>query len=108
MAGFLLVAALHALNPDALIARTNLARALAGRTFDVRYAASLGADAVPELVAGLPVLNPQGRCALANDLLRRWPAPANADWRTWSLARARAWRAVSANASTLHSACVPR
>jgi len=108
VAGFLLVAALHALDPDALIARTNLARAQAGRTFDARYAASLGPDAVPELVAGLPALDPQDRCALANDLLRRWPAPTNPDWRTWNLARARAWHAISVNSSMLRSACIPR
>ena len=65
VAGFLLVATLHVINPDALIARTNLARARAGHIFDARYAARLSADAVPELVAGLPDLNPQDRCTLA-------------------------------------------
>lgn len=52
VAGFLLIAVLHLLNPDALIARTNLARARAGRIFDARYASNLSADAVPELAAG--------------------------------------------------------
>jgi hypothetical protein len=105
VAGFLLIAILHLLNPDALIARTNLARAQAGRIFDARYAANLSADSVPELVAGLSALNPQDRCTMAKDLLRRWSAPENPDWRSWSYARARAWHAISDNASALRAAC---
>jgi Domain of unknown function (DUF4153) len=48
--GFVLVLSLLALNPDALIARTNTARATQGRKFDAAYAGSLSADAVPTLV----------------------------------------------------------
>jgi hypothetical protein len=104
VAGFLLIAVLHALNPDALIARTNLARARAGRAFDARYAANLSADAVPELVTGLAVLNPQDRCTLAGRLLERWSPPSNPDWRSWSLSRSRAWQAWRENASALRAA----
>jgi hypothetical protein len=105
VAGFLLIAALHALDPDALIARTNLARARAGQIFDARYASRLSADAVPELVAGLPVLNPQDRCTLASELLKRWSQPENPDWRSWTYARSQAWQAISANAPALRAAC---
>ena len=68
-AAFVAVAALHALNPDALIVRTNTARAAAGRSFDARYATSLSADAVPALVEALPALRSEDRCAVATDLL---------------------------------------
>jgi len=105
VAGFLLIAALHALNPDALIARTNLARARAGQIFDARYASRLSADAVPQLAAGLPALNPQDRCTLASELLKRWSPPENADWRSWNISRAQAWQAISANESALRAAC---
>jgi len=105
VAGFLLIAALHALDPDALIARTNLARARAGRIFDARYASRLSADAVPELVAGLPNLNPQDRCTLASELLRRWSPPQSPDWRSWTLARSQAWQAISKNSQALRAAC---
>jgi len=105
LAGFLLVAALHALAPDALIARTNLARARAGHIFDAPYAAKLSADAVPELVAGLPALNPQDRCTLAAGLLDRWSPPENPDWRSWSISRSQAWQAVRVNAPILRAAC---
>jgi len=76
VAGFLLIIVLQALNPDALIARTNLARAKAGRSFDARYAARLSAERVPELVAALPDLNPQDRCTVASGVLKRWDPPA--------------------------------
>lgn len=105
VAGFLLVATLQALNPDAMIARTNLERARAGRIFDAHYAAKLSADAVPDLVGGLPDLNAQDRCTLAGSLLARWAEPQNPDWRTWNLAQSRAWHAVSENAASLRAAC---
>jgi hypothetical protein len=105
VAGFLLIAALHVINPDALIARTNLARGRAGRSFDARYAANLSADAVPELLAGLPDLSPPDRCTLATRLLARWPPAENPDWRSWSYSRSRAQQAISANLPTLRAAC---
>ena len=105
MAGFLLIVVLHLLDPDALIARTNIARARAGRIFDASYGAHLSADAAPEIVAGLPALNPLDRCALATHLLKRWSSPEDADWRAWTVSRSRAWKAVSANAPALRAAC---
>jgi hypothetical protein len=105
VAGFLLIAVLHALDPDSLIARTNLARAQAGHIFDARYASRLSADAVPDLVSGLPSLNPQDRCTLGASLLERWSPPENADWRSWTYSRSQAWQAVSAHATALRTAC---
>jgi len=98
VAGFLLIAVLHALNPDALIARTNLRRAKAGSPFDAGYAASLSADAVPDLVAGLPFLNSRDRCRVAVRLVKRWGPAEHHDWRSWSYSRSRAWQAVRENA----------
>jgi hypothetical protein len=106
VAGYLLLAMLHFLSPEALVVRVNAARAGAGRSFDVRYAVSLSADAVPELISALPSLNPQDRCTVADHLLRRWSSP-DGSWRTWSLARARAQQAVEENAATLRAATCP-
>jgi hypothetical protein len=103
VAGFLLIAALHVLNPDALIVRTNAARAKAGRPFDARYATFLSADAVPELVASLPELNPQDRCTAAARLLKRWPEEKQPDWRAWSRSRSQALRVVRENAAALRA-----
>jgi len=104
VAGFMLIAVLHVLNPDALIARTNLERAQAGRRFDARYVSHLSADAVPEMVSGLPALNLADRQMLARELLNRWSPPENPDWRSWTISRSRAWQAVSANLPNLHAA----
>jgi hypothetical protein len=105
VAGFLLIAVLHVLNPDALIARTNLARARAGRPFDATYAVSLSADAVPELVSGASALNPRDRGALAKYLLN-WTPSQNPDWRSWNLARTRARRALQEKAPALHAMAI--
>jgi hypothetical protein len=107
VAGFLLVVVLHALNPDALIARTNLARAKAGRSFDARYATRLSADAVPGLVAALLDLNPQDRCSVASRLLKRWALPQPSDWRVWSWSRARAQQVVRENEASLKAMQCP-
>jgi len=107
VAGFLLIIALYALNPDALIARTNLARAKAGRTFDAGYATRLSADAVPELVAALPDLNPQDRCTVAAGILKRWALPQASGWRTWSWSRARATDLVRENEASLKAMQCP-
>jgi hypothetical protein len=107
VAGFLLIIALYALNPDALIARTNLARAKAGRTFDAAYVTRLSADAVPELVAALPDLNPQDRCSVAAGILKRWALPQVPDWRAWSWSRARAANVVRENEASLKAMQCP-
>jgi hypothetical protein len=101
VAGFLLIIVLQALNPDALIARTNLARAKAGRSFDARYATRLSADAVPELVAALPNLNPQDRCTVASGVLKRWANLQASDWRVWNWSRARASQVLHENEASL-------
>jgi hypothetical protein len=90
--GFAAVLALNAVNPDSLIARTNVDRALAGRSsLDARYLARLSDDAVPQLVAVLPRLDREGQQVLAANLLAR---DFNGDWRMWNLARSRAARIV--------------
>jgi len=104
IAGFLLIGALHVLNPDLLIARTNTARAAAGRKFDAGYAGSLSADAVPLLVSALPALSPHDRCTVAKRILAEWTPPDQPDWRTWSWSRMLAWRSVRANRETLREA----
>ena len=71
VSGLVTVIVLHAINPDALIVRTNIAK---NRALDVKYLASLSADADPELVAAhLPCTNK-----------RKHPA----DWRSWNASRA--------------------
>jgi hypothetical protein len=94
VAGFLIVATLHVINPDALIVRVNVAHAQMGRGFDADYAASLSADAVPALLESLPVLNAEDQRIVAIRVLDSWAVSERTDWRTWNWARSEARRAV--------------
>jgi hypothetical protein len=109
MQGLAVLAGLHVLNPDAYIVKTNLNRPTAERPFDARYAASLGADAVPALLDALPRLNADDRCTVVMRLLNRWVdgerASADADWRTWNWSRARARRLVHRQTDHFLAAC---
>jgi hypothetical protein len=84
VAGFAATAILSVVNPDALIARTNLDRS----RVDVPYIAGLSDDAVPEMLERLPSLRPDLRRALALELLRR--NSSGGDWRSFNLARSHA------------------
>jgi hypothetical protein len=94
VAGFAATLTLNALNPDALIARTNVTRPVV----DVRYLAGLSDDAVPTLVARLSDLPPVHRPYLATSLLARHDA---GDWRAWNHSRSRADRVVHAQRAEL-------
>src|ERR671929_107520 len=67
VAGFAATLALNVVNPDALIARTNLDRP----HVDAAYLRGLSDDAVPVLLARLPSLPPALRVPVAQALLRR-------------------------------------
>ncbi|KPJ94382.1 MAG: hypothetical protein AMS18_03775 [Gemmatimonas sp. SG8_17] len=98
--GFALLAALNVLNPDALIARTNLARLDLGESRDIPYLASLSADAVPALLTGLRELDLQERCIVWEEIeRRRWVSGKN-DWRSWNLGRVKAMKALAHPAVT--------
>ena len=94
-AAFFLIVGLHIANPDALIVRTNAARAARTSSgFDAGYALSLSADAVPALLASLPTLPPPAQAQITARLLPlRFQSPA--DWRTWNWSRHLATQAVS-------------
>jgi hypothetical protein len=106
-AGFVLVAILDALNPDALIVRVNTARRDAPQPLDSAYLTGLSADAVPALVASLPLMSDGDRHRVASYLLRRWSSPPASDWRSWNWARSTAVDAVQANQALLGQAAWP-
>jgi hypothetical protein len=86
LAGFAATVVLNAANPDALIARTNLARP----HVDVAYLGRLSDDAMPSLLERLPTLAQPRRGALAAALLRR--NEAGGGLLGWNASRARAER----------------
>src|SRR5207253_1462312 len=105
--GFAVLGALHLVNPDALIVRTNLARPPAERPFDGWYAASLSADAVPLLLQALPRLDPSARCAVAAGLLKQRARLEHDDWRNWNFARRSARRLLRDHSAGLHAELCP-
>jgi uncharacterized protein DUF4153 len=122
VSGLVVLFTLNVLNPDALVARENLARGDAGRTgaagSDLRYVAALGGDAVPLLVSALTAPNiavgtlAQGdRCAAARVLLARWTGERRArmtgNWTQWNSAREGAARAVRAHEAELQQLACP-
>jgi two-component system sensor histidine kinase BaeS len=88
--GFAATAALNVLNPDALIARTNLSRPQA----DLAYLQKLSDDAVPTLVARASTAkDPAVSAALLAQLSKR--RVGRADWLSWNASRERARTALS-------------
>ncbi|MEP6744635.1 MAG: DUF4173 domain-containing protein, partial [Gemmatimonadota bacterium] len=97
------IAALNVLNPEAVVVRVNLARALAGSEFDIPYHAYLSADAVPALVDAAEQL-PAAACGpLVAKLHEVWTKRSGEglDWRTWSLPTARARRLLDHSIESL-------
>lgn len=88
--GLACLAGLHVLNPEALVARVNLSRAAAGLEYDGAYLRTLGADAVPALLAARANLPPGERSRIEAALRARWSGERPGGWRTWNLADARA------------------
>jgi hypothetical protein len=130
----LLLAGLHVVVPDALVARVNLARAQRATSelapaLDLRHLATLSGDAASLAVRATldaPVAPPPGataqewdgqRCDAASALLERWgPASRTVGrraesgaWRTWNAGETAAVRTVGERSSALrsvaHDAC---
>jgi hypothetical protein len=92
--GLACIAALHALNPHALIARVNISRAASGAEVDGRYLSTLSADAVPTLVARLRSLPVSEQCLVHDMFEKRWTGERKGGWRTWNVSDARARKLV--------------
>jgi hypothetical protein len=108
--GLATIAVLFAISPDAIVARANVARMALPRAperFDVAYATSLSADAVPVLIEALPRLPADVQCPLARHMLRRWPLDAGASIRSWNWAAARASHTVREHETALRSMVGP-
>jgi len=104
---YALLAGLNLANPDALIVRTNLDRGAVEQPFDAKYAASLGADATPALVAAWSELDPATRCDVTHALLLRWRHLPQTDWRSWNWARVRERRLARSVETTFEAINCP-
>jgi hypothetical protein len=83
VSGFAAILTINVVNPDALIARTNLDRP----NLDLPYLMRLSDDATPTLAKALPSLDPATRRALVAELESRRQSE---DWRNWNWSRYRA------------------
>jgi hypothetical protein len=101
IAGLVCIAALHALNPHALIARVNIDRVAVGAEYDGEYLRTLSADAVPTLLARLDQLPEAEQCRVGDMLEERWSGERPGGWRAWNLSDWRARRLVAPLAGTL-------
>jgi Domain of unknown function (DUF4153) len=99
VSGLVVLAGLNFLNPDDLVARTQLARARSGSSVDPEYLVQLSGDALPHVLNILDERPAQERCQALESLARRWPVAHDRDWRSWNLSRARARRALASNAA---------
>lgn len=122
VSGLAVLLTLNILNPDALVARANLARGDMERTgaagTDLQYLASLGGDATPMVVSALTAPDaavvaaaPEDRCKAAAMLLKRWTGERRAEltsnWTQWNAARGGAMRAVGAHEAELRQLACP-
>jgi hypothetical protein len=126
LSGMFVLGALHLFDPDAFVARENIARHArlgAADSLDLAYLANLGGGAVP--LATQAILAAPGvertsavvpaRCAAAHHLLTRWgpssrsqdEAERAASWRFWNHDDAMARRVVRENAAALRQAAPP-
>jgi hypothetical protein len=96
MTGFAMIAALNAINPDALIVRANFRRAVAGQSTDLHYTTSLSMDSIPTIIEWLPRLKTDEQVVIISELVERSSLHQDADWRTWNWSRRQARRASSA------------
>jgi Domain of unknown function (DUF4153) len=110
VSGLATVALLFVVNPDAIVARANVARMASADVpvrFDVAYATSLSADAVPILIDGLSALPSDVQCPLARHMLRRWPPDGERSIRSWNWSASHARAAVREHEATLRSMVGP-
>jgi hypothetical protein len=90
VAGVVTIFALNAMNPDAMLVRSNACGGNVQSRFDAPYMADLGADATPALVDALPSLPESKRTAVRDRLSNDAEHEVGPDWRTWNWGRSRA------------------
>jgi len=108
LAGLAALLLLNFANPDAVVARVNLGRAVEGAPLDTAYLSRLSADAIPAIVEGATALRVSERCLLLQQLETRWGAELamNGPASTWNFSRRAAIKRVGAAWQAARS-CAP-
>lgn len=94
VAAFVVIFALNVMNPDATIAKHQLSRKDAGKSWDINYLLSLSADAAPVFIQRLDSFSEYDKARVVGQVVYRWSG-ATADWRTsnWARLKAAQWKA---------------
>jgi hypothetical protein len=94
LSGFIAVAMLNFVSPDAMIARDNLIRVQQGQKMDPGVIQRLSADGVPAACepAGLP---PGQQDSIVRPAVKRWRTTQAPDWRTFNWSRMKAREAAA-------------
>lgn len=103
--GMVLLLAAAAMNPAAVVARTNIEKALADgdHPIDLQYLVNLGGDAIPVIMDYFEELPAQQQCYLGHALMGWLGLSQQPDWRQWNWSRAAAVRAVDEHRETLEA-----
>jgi len=109
VSGYVVLMGMNAVNPDALVARVNMARMVTDGKFDPKYTFRLSADAVPVFLEAIPIVEAGHRSVLAERLLQQYAdAVPGQDIRTWNAARATAASLVREREAELRGYVLPR
>lgn len=102
-----ILGAVHVLNPDAFIARTNIKLMQQGRAFDAYYNSNLSDDAVPTILENLNEMPFEQQCTIKQRFSYRLSETENEkDFRSWNWSRFAARNHLTANAENFdYSAC---
>ncbi len=102
-----ILGAVHVLNPDAYIVRTNIRLMQEGRVFDSYYNANLSDDAVPVILENLGEMSFEQQCTIKQRLAYRLTeTETEKDFRSWNWARFSARKHLRENAENFdYSSC---
>lgn len=91
VAAFVVIFALNVMNPDATIAKHQLSRKDAGKSWDISYLLSLSADAAPVLTENIDTFDAYEKNRILGQVAYFWTQGVN-DWRTSNCSR---WKLAS-------------
>lgn len=101
---FVILGALHFVNPDDYIVRTNIKLMREGRSFDSYYNSTLSDDAIPALAENFLLLNGEDQTTVALGLTNRaCQKSSDTEIRSWNWSRRRAQEILASNPSLLDS-----
>ena len=105
---FFVLGAIHVVNPDDFIVRTNIRLMNEGRVFDSRYNSHLSGDAIPALLESVNSMSYENQCVVKSKLNDRLiHSRAENDLRSWNWSRSKALAGLENVSGALDTAGCP-